>query len=113
MEKDLTRCSTRIWGQLLFKICKSDCKIFIDDTFLFSKTINKKHAEVELNRDLKLISQWAYPWKMLLNPNLTKQSIEVCFLHKRNSVSHQPLAFNENKNKICNFKEKFGTCLRF
>ena len=42
------------------------CKMFADDTSLFSKTINKKKSEIEPNKDLKLISQWAYQWKMYL-----------------------------------------------
>ena len=33
------------------------CKMFADDTSLFSKTINKKKFEIEPNKDLKLISQ--------------------------------------------------------
>ena len=36
------------------------CKIFADNTSLFSKTINSKKSEIEPNKDLKLISQWAY-----------------------------------------------------
>ena len=59
----------------------SICKIFADDTSLFSKAINKKKSEIEPNKDLKLISQWAYQWKMLFNPDPTKQATEVCFSH--------------------------------
>ena len=34
---------------------------------------------------------------MLFNPDPTKQATEVCFSHKRDNVTHEPLAFN---NKI-------------
>ena len=53
------------------------CKIFADNKFLFSEAI--KYI-LKFNKDLKLISQhWAYQWKMLFNPNSTKQAIEMCF----------------------------------
>ena len=73
------------------------CKIFADDTSLFSKAINRKKSEIEPNKDLKLISQWAYQWKMLFNPDPTKQATEVCFSNKRDNVPHEALTFN---NKI-------------
>ena len=34
---------------------------------------------------------------MLFNPDPTKQATEVCFSHKRDNVSHEPLTFNNNK----------------
>ena len=40
--------------------------MFADDTSLFSKAIDRKHSEKELNKDLKLISQLAYQWKYYL-----------------------------------------------
>ena len=49
------------------------CKIFAHDTSLFSKTNNRKISEMEPNKDLKLISQWAYQWKMLFNFDPTRQ----------------------------------------
>ena len=50
------------------------CKIFADDTSLFSMAIDTKKSEIEPNKDLKQISQWAYQWKTLFNPNRTKQA---------------------------------------
>ena len=92
-------------GSLLFLIYINDlpdgltsiCKIFADDTTLFSKAINKKKSEIERNKDLKLISQRVYQWKMLFNPDPTKQATEVFFSHKRDNVSHEPLTFNNDK----------------
>ena len=43
------------------------------------------------------MSQWAYQWKMLFNPEPTKQAPEVCFSHKRDNVHHEPLTFNNIK----------------
>ena len=60
----------------------SICKIFADDTSLFSKAINKEKSEIEPNKDLKLISQWAYQWKMLFNPDPTKPNkLQKCASH--------------------------------
>ena len=74
------------------------CKIFADDTSLFSKAVNRTHSEAELNKDLELISQWVNQWKMLFNPDPTEQATEVCFSHKRDNVSYQ--RFNNNINNI-------------
>ena len=63
------------------------------------KKINTKKSEIEPNKDLKQISQWAYQWKTLFNPDRTKQATEVGFSHKRYNVPHKPLAFNNNKRQ--------------
>lgn len=58
------------------------CKKIVDDTSLFSKAANRTHSETELIKDLKLISQWVYHWKMLFNPDPTKQGIKLyCFIN--------------------------------
>ena len=89
----------------------SICKIFADDTSLFSKVINKKKSEIEPNKDLKLISQWAYQWKMLFNPDHTKETIVVCFSHKRGNVPHEPLTFNNNKIQYAPAQKHLGLVL--
>ena len=71
-----------VLGPLLFFICrnniperiKSICKIFADDTSLFS--IVKKDQLSQNNSDLKKISEWAHQWKMLFNPDPRKQASE-------------------------------------
>ena len=35
-----------------------------------------------LNDDLSRISEWAHRWKMLFNPDITKQAQEVIFSRK-------------------------------
>ena len=64
----------------------SICKVFDDDTSLFSNTTHKEQLSLELNNDLDLISAWAFQWKMLFNPDPTKQTIEVFFSNKRNRL---------------------------
>ena len=76
-------------GPLLFLIYINDlpdgiismCKIFADDTSLFSKVLDVNKSVIELNADLEKINQWAYQWKMQFNPDPNKQTNEVIFSH--------------------------------
>ena len=69
-----------VLGPLLFLIYINDlpdgitsiCKIFADDTSLFSFN--------ELNSDLERINQWAYQWKMQFNPDPKKKQMKLFFL---------------------------------
>ena len=69
-----------VLGTLLFLIyindldrnIKSNVNVFADDTMLFS-IVNDLVISV-LNHDLKVINQWAYQWKMELNPDPNKQA---------------------------------------
>ena len=66
-----------VLGPLLFLIYINDlpagltsmCKIFADDTSLFSKVNDKSNSNVQLNSDLAKISKWALQWKMSFNPD--------------------------------------------
>ena len=57
-----------VLGPLLFLIYINDlpdeltsmCKIFADDTSLFSKVIDKNNSNSQLNSDLAKISKWAF-----------------------------------------------------
>ena len=65
----------------------SICKIFADDTSLFSKVQDINRSANELNCDLEKVSNWAYQWKMQFNPDPNKQANEVIFSQKSNSNS--------------------------
>ena len=66
-----------VLGPLLFLIyindlpdnLKSNCKIFADDTSLFYKVFDKHVSCATLNKDLELINNWAFQWKMQFNPD--------------------------------------------
>ena len=49
----------------------------------------------EINIDLRRISEWAYQWKMVFNPDLTKQTEEVIFSRKSGKSFHPKVFFNE------------------
>ena len=76
-----------VLGSLLFLIYINDlpdginalCKIFEDDTSLFSKVYDIHKSASKLNDDLAKICYWAYQWKMQFNPDPTKQANEVIF----------------------------------
>lgn len=103
-------------GPLFFQIHINDLleeitcsvKMFIDNKFVFSKKINRKHSGIGLNKCLKMISQWAYQWKMLFNLGPTKLAIVTCFSHKHKNVFHQLLAFNNDKRQFALSQKHLG-----
>ena len=86
-------------GQLLFLIYINDlpnglviiCKIFADDTSIFSKVFEKNSSQNILNNDLSVISEWAFQWKMQFNPDPNKQANEVYFSRKCNAGVYLPV----------------------
>ena len=63
---------------------------------LFSVVNDPNVTATELNLDLKVISKWAYQWKMSFNPEPTKQAIEVLFSQKKHAICHPTLFFNDS-----------------
>ena len=91
-----------ILGPLLFLIyvndlpngLKSECKVFADDTSLFSVAHHLNTSASDINNDLKLISDWAFQWKMSFNPDPSKQAQEIIFSRKKMKSSHPSVYFN-------------------
>ena len=91
-----------ILGPLLFLIyinglsdnLSSNCKLFADDTSLFSVVNNIHTSATTLSQDLKAITKWAFQWKMIFNPDLSKQAQEVIFSRKMKKLLHPTLLFN-------------------
>ena len=48
-----------------------------------------------LNNDLRQISEWAYNWKMLFNPDPSKPAQEVVFSRKKKLQSHPTISLNK------------------
>ena len=65
---------------------QSNLKIFADDTSIFSVMKDRISASVTLNKDMYLISKWAYSGKMSFNPDLSKQGTEIVFSKKRSDI---------------------------
>ena len=89
----------------------ADAKLFADDTSLFTVVYDENIATEQLNRDLKIIAEWAYQWKMQFNPDVTKQAIQVIFSQKRDKPIQPPIYFNESEVVIKPEQKHLGMIL--
>ena len=93
-----------ILGPLLFLIyindlsdsLKSECKLFADDTSLFSVVNDINTSVSDLNETLEKIGNWAFKWKINFNPDPNKQAQEITFSRKKTASLH-PVAYFDNK----------------
>ena len=93
-----------VLGSLLFLIYINDlpdgimsiCKIFAEDTSLFSKILNTKNSQNTLNSDWEIIKNWAYQWKMQFNLDPKKQANAFIFSRKSNRCTYLPVTFNNS-----------------
>ena len=69
-------------------------RLFADDSSLFTCVKGVDQTHEKLVKDLDTVTAWAYQWKMVFNPDLTKQAIEVIFSCKNKKPEHPPLTFN-------------------
>ena len=91
-----------ILGPLLFLIyvndlpngLKSECKLFADNTSLFSVVNDVNTSANDISSDLKLISDWAFHWKMGFNPDPSKPAEEIILSRKKMKSSHPSVYFN-------------------
>ena len=108
-----------VLGPLLFLIYVNDLekgihssiKFFADDTSLFSTANDPNVTALELNHDLKLISDWAFQWKMCFNPDPDKPAEEVLFSQRKDNVEHPPLFFNNSVVKRVDSHKHLGLTL--
>ena len=77
-------------GPLLFLIYINDLpdnlstnvKLFADDAYLFSVVQDIATSSCNLNYDLNRVREWAFQWKIIFNPEPSKQAQEVIFTRK-------------------------------
>ena len=108
-----------VLGLLLFLIYINDlpngiesiCKIFADNTSLFSKVKGATFSDTQLSNDLNKISKWAFQWKTLFNPDPSKQATETCFSQKRGNENYPSLVFNDTKVQLTNSQKHLGLIL--
>ena len=67
-----------------------------DDTSLFSIGNDSNKSFENLSNDLFIISNWSYQWKMVFNPDRSKQAEEVIFSRKTSIQLHPVLTFDNS-----------------
>ena len=70
--------------------------MFADDTSIFSTVTDPNVTANQINNELHNISTWGYQWKMIFNPDTSKQAQEVILSRKVKVTAHLQLAFNNN-----------------
>ena len=108
-----------ILGPLLFLIYINDlseglstnAKLFADDTSLFSVIHDSQTSANVLNKDLEMIHNWAFQWKMNFNSDPTKQALEVIFSRKTTKLPHPPLVFNNTNVTQLIYQKHLGIIL--
>ena len=58
-----------------------------------------------------MITDWAHQWKMLFNPDITKQAVEIIFSNKRSPSVFEPLTFNNIPVKLATETKHLGLIL--
>ena len=89
----------------LYEGLSRNAKLFADDTYLFSVIHDSQTSANVLNKDLEMMHNWAFQWKMNFNPDPTKQAEEVIFSSKTKKLPHPPLVFY-NANVIQSIYQK-------
>ena len=89
----------------------TNAKLFADDASLFSVIHDSQTSANILKKDLELIHNWDFQWKMNFNLDPTKQTQEVMFSSKTKKLPHPHLVFNNTKvtQSIC--KKHLGIIL--
>ena len=66
-------------------------RLFADDSSLFTRVEEVQQTLDKLVNILKTVTTWAHQWKMVFNPDITKQAIEVIFSVKKKKPEHPDL----------------------
>ena len=82
-----------VLGSLLFIVYINDLtnnitskmRLFAADSSLFTGVEGIEQTHEKLVKDLQTVAIWAHQWKMVFNPDVTKQAIEVIFSVKKKS----------------------------
>ena len=84
-----------VLGPLLFLVyindltdnISSEIRLFADNSSLFTRVNGVDQTHAKLVQDLQTVTNWAYQWKMVFNPDLTKQAVGVIFSVKTKKLS--------------------------
>ena len=85
--------------------------MFPDDTSLFFVIYDSSTTINELNEDLVKINNWAYQWKMSLDPDPSKQAQEVIFSRETKKINHSTLTFSKSTVSQTTSQKHLGVIL--
>ena len=71
----------------------TSAKLFANDTSLFSVVHDSAASSASLKDGLLKISQCAYQWKIMFNPNASEQTQEIVFSCKASATNHGTVFF--------------------
>ena len=75
--------SNLVYIDALTKGLTSAVNLFADDMSLFAVVHDLERTSISLNEDLTKTSQQSYQWKLLFNPDTSKEDQEIIFFHKK------------------------------
>ena len=73
---------------------KANVSFLLMILFLFSVAHDVNTSVSDIKKDLKLVSDWAFQWKISFNPGLIKQAQKIIFSRKKMKSSHASVYFN-------------------
>ena len=68
-------------------------------------------SAITLSQDLNAITNWAFQWKMIFNPDLSKQAQDVIFSRKIKKLLHPTLLFKNISLSNILFQKHLGLTL--
>ena len=78
---------------------------------MFSVAYDTQASANDLKKDLKIMNNWAFQWKMNFNPGPTKQAHEVIFNRKTKEIYHPLLVFNNTNVSQSSSQKHLGVIL--
>ena len=82
--------------------------MFADEISLFSKVYDSNVSVRQLSNDLQNMTVWAHNWKMIFNPDISKQAQEVVFSRKTDKVNHMLFTFNAIRVAQSSHQKRLG-----
>ena len=87
---------------------KNECKLFADDTSLYSVVNDINNSTSDLNEDLEKIGNWAFKWKINFNLDPNKKAQEIILSRKKTASLHQVVYFDNKPVKSLQIHKHLG-----
>ena len=87
---------------------KNECKLFADDTSLYSVVNDINNSTSDLNEDLEKIGNWTFKWKINFNLDPNKKAQEIILSRKKTASLHQVVYFDNKPVKSLQIHKHLG-----